>query len=207
MKLLLALLLTSPALAAPSPEAALVKAVRAALGHPASVEVRSLSLNRPWPKGAETRLLNPERPYGLVAFEAGGTTGTAEVRVTAKVIVARVAIRDGEAFTSDNTRLEERELSRIGLGGYHTDLDTLSALRARGRLQAGSVVTTSRTQSPVLIQPGQTVELRVDRNGLQVKARVEALQRGRDQEWIRVRNPSTRKIIQAKVVGEGAVTL
>jgi flagella basal body P-ring formation protein FlgA len=207
MRLLLALLLTSRVFAASSPEASLTKAVKAALGHPATVEVRSLSLNRPWPKGMEARLLNPERPFGLVAFEAGGTTGTAEVRVMAKVLVARVAIRDGEPFTTDNTAFEERELSRIGLGGYHTELTTLSALRARGRLQAGSVITTSRTQSPVLIQPGQTVELSVDRNGLQVKARVEALQRGRDQEWIRVRNPSTRKVLQAKVVGEGAVSL
>ena len=71
----------------------------------------------------------------------------------------------------------------------------------------GAVIGMRQTQAPVLVQPGQIVDLVIDRNGLTVKARVEALQRGRDQEWIRVRNPTTRKVLQAKVVDEGTVTL
>jgi len=214
MKLAILLLAVAiNAFAASTPERALEQAVLSSIGHSAKVEVRKVSLNRPWPAGAEARILNPEHPYGLVAFEsaAGGTAGavggTAEVRVTTKVVVASGSIADGEPFTSSNTRLEERELSRMAAGGYHTSLTTLSAMRARGRVPAGAVVGIRFTQAPVLVQPGQLVDLLVQKGGLTVKARVEALQRGRDQEWIRVRNTATKKILQAKVIDESTVSL
>jgi flagella basal body P-ring formation protein FlgA len=207
MKYLLILLVAASSFAASTPEAALEKAVLKALGHAARVEVRKVSLNRPWPEKAEARLLNPDHPYGLVAFEGGGVGGTAEVRAMAKVVVASTPITDGEAFTSSNTRLEERELTRVAGGGYHTSLQTLSSMRARGRVPSGAVVGIRQTQAPVLVQPGQMVDLVVERGGLKVKARVEALQRGRNQEWIRVRNSTTRKVLQAKVVDESTVTL
>lgn len=207
MKKWLILLFAASAFGAATPEAALEKAVRKSLGHAATIEVHKVSLNRPWPGNAEVRILNPDHPYGLVAFEGGGVNGTAEVRAVASVVVASTPIYDGDSFTSNNTRLEERELTRVAAGGYHTDLKTLAPMRARGRVMAGSVIGIRQTQAPVLVQPGQLVDLVIDRNGMKVKARVEALQRGRDQEWIRVRNPSTRKVLQAKVVEEGIVTL
>ena len=214
MKLLLLFLVAvSSVFAATTPEQALEKAVRKAIGHAAKIEVRKVSLNSPWPNGAEARILNPEHPYGLVAFEsaaggaAGAVGGTAEVRVTTKVLVAAGSISDGASFTSSNTRLEERELSRMASGGYHTSLTTLEPMRARGRVPAGAVIGIRHTQAPVLVQPGQMVDLLVQKGGLTVKARVEALQRGRDQEWIRVRNTATKKILQAKVVDESTVSL
>ena len=207
MKIGLICLLALNAWGASTPEAALERAVRKSLGHAARIEVQKVSLNRPWPANAEVRLLNPEHPFGLVAFEGGGVGGTAEVRVTAKVVTASTLLSDGDAFTTSNTRLDERELTRVAAGGYHTGLETLSKMRARGRVPTGAVIGIRQTQAPVLVQPGQLVDLVVDRNGLVVKARVEALQRGRDQEWIRVRNPTTRKVLQAKVVDLGTVTL
>lgn len=207
MKWLLLFIAAAPALASTGAEKALEKAVRAALRHEARIEVRVVRLNGPWPAGAPARLLNPERPFGLVAFEGPNVAGAAEIRVHSPVIVASVGIRDGEGFTDGNTRREERELTRVAAGGYHVGLDTLAAFRARGTIRPGSVVGAAQIQAPVLVQPGQTVELIVVRGGLQVKARVEALQRGRDQEWIRVRNPTTRKVLQAKVSGLGSVTL
>ena len=130
MKKWLILLVAFPAFGATTPEAALERAVRKSLGHPVTIEVRKVSLNRPWPGNAEVRLLNPDHPYGLVAFEGGGVGGTAEVRASAKVVVASSPIYDGDAFTSRNTRLEERELTRVAAGGYHTDLKTLAPMRA-----------------------------------------------------------------------------
>jgi len=40
-----------------------------------------------------------------------------------------------------------------------------------------------------------------------VSVRAKALENGREQQWIRVENLSNRKVIQAKVLGPGEVSL
>jgi len=152
----------------------------------------------------------PTPALGLVSFEgtdAEGKSvkGTAYIRVWTKVAVSRVPISHHEAFTPENTRFEERELSRLAVRGYFPDVASLTGRRAKGYIAPAQSLGSHNTEMPLELQNGSYVELQSKRNGIVVSAKVRAIDSGRKGDSVRVENPTSRKVLWAKVLDSQTV--
>lgn len=179
------------------------------------IEVERLYSQEAIPPQAEVLAVEPRPALGVVSFEfawdANGNSkhvfGTATVKLYRPVAVAKTIIRNNEAFNKDNFSFQEREVSPYRVTGYYDDSESLNRLRARGYISPGMVISHSHTQMPFLVNSGEAVMLVRETPSVRVSVRAKALENGREQQWIRVENLSNRKVIQAKVLGPGEVSL
>ena len=167
-------------------------------------------------RGVTVSLLNSNSPLGLISFEAhwvdsNGATqkafGSCVVKATALVAVSRAPIRHGESFQDSNIGFERRELSQFTTVGYYTDWQKLLPLRANGYIRPGTVIGASQAIVPSAVERGQVVDLIHTQGGLRIIAKVRALEAGLLKSWIRVENPSSKKVLLARVVAPGEVRL
>jgi len=179
------------------------------------VEVQRVFIKESIPAEAEVMAVEPRPALGLVNFEfswlEGGVSrhsyGTATVKWYKSIAIAKTVIRDHEPFTSENCSMVEREVSPYRVTGYYDNFSSLSKLQARGYINPGLVISHNHTQAPFLVTSGESVELVRETPNIRVSIRAKALENGREQQWIRVENFNTKKVIQAKVVKSGQVSL
>jgi len=167
------------------------------------------------PPSATLVSLSPRPALGTVQFifswtEKGQrkeTTGGATIRAYLPVAVTKGPVRHNDVFESKNIVFEERDISYLRNTGYFDSSEKLFSMRANGYLAPGTVVGFQHTQEPWLVSQGQVVEL-VNRHGkLKVTARMTALENGKADQWIRLENPSSKKIVRARVMKNGEVRL
>ncbi len=193
----------------------LKKAVMEELPKNTKIQVEDVQSRVNIPSTAQVNLLSPHPGVGNVSFEARWKErgfprkvfGSAHVRAFAPVWVARTIVRHGDALDSTNTSFEVRELSPYLTTGYFIQGEITPALRAHGTLRAGVVLGANNSQPALLIQPGQAVDLVHQAGGLRIVAKVKALEGGNTNHWVRVENPSSKKIFLARVTAPGEVKL
>lgn len=201
------------------PPPAVQKRLQAALARElppgASVRFENWGVRIPVPAHAQVHLNNPHPPIGIVSFEAAWSEkgkprkayGTVSARVSASVAVVRAPIRHGEELNETNTEFQIRDLTSHSATGYFVDRERLASLRASGYLKPGAVLGLNNTMAPVAVEAGQAVDLIHQAGPLKITAKVKALQSGQPRNWVRVENPSTKKIFMAKVTAPGEVRL
>jgi flagella basal body P-ring formation protein FlgA len=86
-------------------------------------------------------------------------------------------------------------------------MENLQKLRARAYITPGSVISHQHTQIPFIVNSGESVALVRETPSIKVSLRVKALENGRENQWIRVENAHSKKVIQARVVQPGEVSL
>jgi flagella basal body P-ring formation protein FlgA len=138
-----------------------------------------------------------------VQFEGG----TAQIKAYLPIAVATHPLSHGESLTEENTRFEERELSRFSQSGYFHTREQLSTRKVKGYLAAGQVISRFNCQLPPQVTPGQTVDLIRRKSDLVLVAKVKALQSGMQNQWVQVQNPSSGKILLARITGPGEVEI
>lgn len=123
-----------------------------------------------------------------------------------EVLVARRAIRTGEAINSDMVALQ-----RIAFDSEDPDLLTDPAevvgKVARRPIAIGQPVKQSAIDEPALIQRGQSVKLLVQLGGAVIETSAVALQDGKAGARIRVQVTDTRKTLLATVADAETVTV
>ena len=67
------------------------------------------------------------------------------------------------------------------------------------------MLTKNMLRNPVVIEAGASVYITANNNGIIVKTEGVALQRGRAEEMIRVRNASSSKVLRVRVVDASTV--
>ena len=178
------------------------------------VQIESVHLEGGLPEAYSLLLLSPQPPAGLVNFEVVSHSekykrsfGTAVVRVFSKVAVSRTSLSNRENFGPHNITFEMREIGALAGVGFFSDPSKLFSLTVRGYVQPGRIIRLSDTQAPLLVQPGQNLSLSLEKKGMVISAKVRALEGGEMSRMIRVENPSSKKILTARVVGPGEVML
>ncbi len=179
-----------------------------------------ISVEKPYtsqaiPDNATVEEVKPRPPIGNIHFKVSWLGkngkqemyGTAVARIYLKVAVSKTPVRHAEAFSEDNVRFEERELTPFSHTGYFTENSELFLLSAQGNITPDRVITTGQTMSPQLIRPGQLVDLVYETPRLKISVRTKALQAGKRGESIRVENTASRKIIQGKVTSANEVSI
>lgn len=126
------------------------------------------------------------------------------VEVKMPVPVLKKNLPKKSIVTEEDITFELRELSKLP---HDVLLDKKSIIgkETRASLLAGTVLRASYLSEPLLIKRNQVVEIIARGKNFLVKAKGVALENGRLDELIRVKNISSKKIIQGKVTGEGLV--
>jgi flagella basal body P-ring formation protein FlgA len=121
--------------------------------------------------------------------------------LSAEVLVMSQSVSTGQAVSEADVQLQRRDISQT-LDALST-LDT--GLAARTSLRPGQVLQKRLLVAAVLVRRGDAVRILAHRDGVRVEAQGEALDSGARQGVIRVRNLTSGRIIQARVLESGLV--
>ncbi|MDQ0203064.1 flagellar basal body P-ring formation chaperone FlgA [Pectinatus haikarae] len=162
--------------------------------------------------------MDAEIPYGIkyavptivyVNFkvkgkDAGKAVCRLQLHIFDNVVVAARAVRANSILTTDDLRLEKKEVSAVNIY-YMTDLDKAVGEMPRYPLKPGDVVRENLLASPVLIARGAPVHIIVNHNGLKIQTDGTAMTNGSKDEFIKVKNSITGIVVNGRVVDQNTV--
>ena len=122
----------------------------------------------------------------------------------AEVVVVAHDIDRAQVIQPGDLRIERQNVSQL-TGGYLSDPSAVIGLAAKRRLAAGQALSTAHVTPRLLVARGQEVTLYAARPGLTVRMKGEALENGAEGERIRVRNRSSKRVVEGYVEPSGAV--
>lgn len=123
--------------------------------------------------------------------------------LTAEVVVASEAVHANRPIAAEQLSLERRDVS--GVTDPISDIEAVVGKSSRRALRAGQVVSERWLVEPVLVKRGARVNIVARNAGVEVQVAGEALESGRRDEVIRVRNAGNDTEIRARVVDENIV--
>jgi flagella basal body P-ring formation protein FlgA len=189
-------------------EAFIAEAVLSSHGSPPTVRAGSL----------DSRLRLKECDEPLEAFQPGGgrslgntTVGVrcpgtqpwtlyvpVKVSIYDAVVVAARSLSKGMLVQEQDVKLLEKDLAGIR-AGYYQDLSQVVGKQVARTVSMGAAITTNMVKPQMQIKRGQQISLIAVSHGLKVQMTGEALADGATGERIRVRNLSTKKVLEGIV--------
>ena len=128
----------------------------------------------------------------------------AEIRVHDRVLVANGFLRRNTTLSATDFRAERRELSTLP-SGYETDPNKLIGKQLRQAIMAGMVISPKAVKIPPAVRQGETVTLIAGQSGMQVTSSGIALNDAGIGERVRVRNETSKRVVEGIVVEPGRV--
>ncbi|WP_240776187.1 flagellar basal body P-ring formation chaperone FlgA [Nitrincola alkalilacustris] len=131
-------------------------------------------------------------------------TVTAQVRQFMTVVVAaRPIVRHGRISAQD-LKMQEQDISRLNQEYFTREQDLLGKL-ARRHIGSNQIITTRMLEAALAVNRGDSVAIEARRGGLVIRTPGVALEDGRINEQISVRNERSGIELRAVVVGNGVV--
>ncbi len=189
---------------------------RQAAGHEGRIKV---SVNSP---DRRLRLARCSRPLEAYAPPSGKTTGRVtvgvrcdgeapwslyvpgQVSVFGKLVVSARSVKRGQLIGKADLKLEEKDLSRVH-GAWFRHPDEIVGQLADRNLNQGRIITPAMLDRPMAVKRGSQVEIIARIGGIQASMRGRALDSGMLGERIRIKNLSTERELEARIVSAGAV--
>jgi flagellar basal body P-ring formation protein FlgA len=140
---------------------------------------------------------------------AGGTrlgSVVATLTVTGSAVRSSRAIARGEELEADAIEVIEVELEDILLGRLPTTAQVVGT-QARRDIRKGEVLTEAVVIVPPLVKSGDAVRVRVSTGAIEVTGVGRASGSGHVGDLIRVLMPSSRRGLEARITGPGAVEI
>jgi flagella basal body P-ring formation protein FlgA len=128
-----------------------------------------------------------------------------DMKVFLPVVISTGVINRGENITARQIRLEETDITRNNRGFYNNTQQVVG-MSAKRRVRPNQILTPDLIDQPQLIKRGEKIKIIANRDGISASMPGEALEKGGKGEIIRVKNLSSGKTIEAKVVEAGVVT-
>lgn len=126
------------------------------------------------------------------------------IMVQAEVLVLTQSLPRGTLLQPSHLRSERHDLSQLSRG-YLTDKQAAEHMVLRRALQVGTVLAPSMVEPPRLVERGQRVILLAETDTVTVRVEGEALNHGVLGDRVRVRNLSSRRIVEGVVLSHGVV--
>ncbi|QHS11066.1 flagellar basal body P-ring formation chaperone FlgA [Sinimarinibacterium sp. NLF-5-8] len=127
-----------------------------------------------------------------------------KVRDPRPVVVINRSGARGQVLDASMLTLQERDVAQLSFG-YFDRIEAALGLALRRPINAGSVLTPNDAEPARIIRRGQSVTITGRSSGIEVRAGGTAMSDGARGQRIRVRNDSSKRIIEAVVVGQGQV--
>lgn len=131
---------------------------------------------------------------------------TAEIGIRAEVMTAARRITPGKAVTLDDIEKKMAEIPDMRVSYARDPEDVLGKESRRGFLPGG-LLPREVFADPLLIRSGETVQLRLERDGITLTSLVKAQQDGRLGQFIRVRSVDFSTLLKAQVSGRSEVRM
>ena len=130
----------------------------------------------------------------------------ANIKLMREVAVADRPLVRGDILAADDIRMEKRDVSRLN-GGYLEDASSLVGYEVRQSVSSSALLYSRMFTAPKLIHRGDKVTVVASMGGLEVRITGKALSDGARGKMIRVRNLSSKKVVQGEVVSRGVVRI
>jgi flagella basal body P-ring formation protein FlgA len=118
------------------------------------------------------------------------------------IVVAVKPLTHGTTISASDVQLSETNVSQI-TGQYLSSLDDVVGKDVKRAITSGSPVLAPQLEPPLLVRRGEAVTLNAASSIVAVKVSGVALTDGRLGEQIRIKNLSSTRVVQAKIVGPG----
>jgi flagellar basal body P-ring formation protein FlgA len=131
---------------------------------------------------------------------------TAEVVVRADVLTATNKMLPGKVITPEDVARQSVTISDLR-ASYFRNPEELLGKVSRRIFSAGEPLTRESFTEPMLVKTGETVRLRLERDGIVLTSLAKAEQDGKLGQMIRVRNIDFSTLLKAQVTGRAEVRL
>ena len=129
-----------------------------------------------------------------------------KVSVMHPVVVAARPLARGQRLGPGDLRVERRDLAVVGEDAVRDPARIRGYVLTRP-LGTGRVLETRLLEAPRLVDRGQRVRLVAEGAGIHISMTGVAMEAGALGETVRVRNPASRRVVDAVVTGPGKVSL
>ena len=148
------------------------------------------------------------QPIRLILTADGKRVGSvvARIEVTGDAPRARRSVARDQEITADDIETVRVEIKNMLPRRLPEAADIVGA-RARRDIVAGELLTTALVAVPPAVKSGDEVHVKVTIGAVQVSGVGRASGSGQVGDVIRVTTPSRRKLINARIVGRGAVEI
>lgn len=126
------------------------------------------------------------------------------VKVMTKIVVASNSLSRGSIIQPGDVTVELRDISRLHRG-FLEDTKAVIGKKLRQRIGRNQVITPSKLVAPLTVKRNNRVLIRASNKAVQVSMAGKALQNGSMGQIIRVKNESSNKEVDARVVAPGIV--
>lgn len=126
--------------------------------------------------------------------------------LTRKMLVSKITITRGETLTTKNIKLVEQDISHQNQNHF-SDITHVNGHEARRTIRPGRVIKSNMLQEALMVHKKETVLIYARNQKLKISMKGTALKNGRYNEMIKVRNNSSKKIIEALVIDRGVVAV
>ena len=131
---------------------------------------------------------------------------SAKIGIRAAVLAAAHRIARGSTIREDDITAKETEIPDLN-AQYLRNPDDVLGNMARRNLSPGDPLTRDAITKPYLVTRGETVQLRLERNGIVLTSAARAEQDGKIGQVIRVRSLDFATSLKAQVTGKAEVEL
>ena len=129
---------------------------------------------------------------------------SAKIRKYADIYIASRFLARGIELNEDDFVLEKRDISNQSFG-YITDINEIKGKILRRPLRHNSIIPPNALTKAMLVKRGDNVTILAQNTAVKVHMKGKALKNGAKGEIIRVRNLSSKRVIEGKVLSEGVV--
>ena len=117
-----------------------------------------------------------------------------------KLITLRNNLKKGEVIQKHDLKFDYKSNS-VG-NGFFENFDKLIGRKINQNLSKGQVIKTRHLQENFMVSEGQSIIIFSDLHGINIRMKGNALENGHFNELIKVKNISSGKIVQGKVINE-----
>jgi flagella basal body P-ring formation protein FlgA len=122
-----------------------------------------------------------------------------------KLITLKHNLKKGELIQESDLKFDYRNNS-VGKG-YFIDKNILIGREINQNLSRGQIIKVRHLKERFTVVEGQAIIIYADLNGINVKMDGNALQNGHLNEWIKVRNNSSGKVVEGKIINEKKILI
>ena len=112
----------------------------------------------------------------------------------------------GAILTRDDLKPVTRNLAELR-PGYIAQADEAVGMALRRPLRMGEILDTNALKRPTLVRRGEQVQVVAESGGIRVSSKGTALEDGARGDRIRIKNMTSKRVIQARVVAANRVTV
>ena len=122
-----------------------------------------------------------------------------------KLITLKNNLKKGEVIQKNDLKFDYK-LSSIGKG-FFENFDNLIGRKINQNLSRGQIIKTRHLKENFMVAEGQSIIIFSDLHGINVRMQGSALENGHFNEFIKVKNLSSGKIVQGKIINEKKILI